>query len=61
MIRTLKWISEDYDAPPLWITENGSSWIEQPGEDGVVHDQKRTPKDSYHWHKDLIARNAIED
>ncbi|WP_300681546.1 GH1 family beta-glucosidase [Nocardioides sp.] len=27
--------------PPLMVTECGSSWIERPGEDGVVHDTAR--------------------
>ncbi|GIG54454.1 GH1 family beta-glucosidase [Demequina activiva] len=114
MVALLHRITDDYDAPPLWITENGSSWFEEPGEDGVVHDdrriayldqhvravkraldegidlrgyfvwslmdnfewaygessrfglihvdydtQVRTPKDSFHWFKDVIARAGL--
>ncbi len=114
MIAALRMIAAYDNAPPLWITENGSSWVEEPGPDGVVHDakriayledhvrairaaidegldlrgyfvwslmdnfewaygessrfglihvdyetQRRTPKDSFYWLKDAIARNGL--
>jgi beta-glucosidase len=34
-------ISEDYDRPPIEITENGCSYGDGPGPDGVVRDTRR--------------------
>jgi len=34
-------ISEDYDRPPIEITENGCSYADGPGPDGVVRDTRR--------------------
>jgi len=41
MVEVLRMVCEGYDAPPLWVTENGSSWVDEPGTDGVFHDEER--------------------
>ncbi|MDR1799527.1 MAG: family 1 glycosylhydrolase, partial [Bifidobacteriaceae bacterium] len=41
LVWTLKWLTENYDLPPIWITENGSAWDDQVGPDGAVHDPDR--------------------
>lgn len=39
--------------PPIVITESGSSWVEAPGSDGLVHDQARG--DYLQAHVDAVA------
>jgi beta-glucosidase len=34
-------VSHDYDAPPLWITENGAAYDDQVSPDKTVHDPER--------------------
>ena len=34
-------LSRDYQAPPLWITENGAAYHDRPDSDGAVHDPDR--------------------
>jgi beta-glucosidase len=105
-----------YNVPKIYITENGVSYLDAPGDDGRVRDvrridylrehlnacqraitagvplagyfqwslmdnfewgfgyaqrfgtvyvdyetQQRTPKDSFFWYRDVIARNGIEE
>ena len=35
-------VSRDYDAPPLYVTENGAAFVDTPAADGAVHDPERT-------------------
>lgn len=37
----LDWVRKEYKNPPVYITENGVALEESPGEDGVVHDERR--------------------
>jgi beta-glucosidase len=41
LYRTLLRLQRDYRPPPVYITENGTSWPDQPGPDGAVHDLVR--------------------
>lgn len=34
-------VSREYDAPPLYITENGAAFHDVIGEDGLIHDTQR--------------------
>jgi beta-glucosidase len=38
--RILTWIAEEYDNPPIIVTENGAAYNDAPV-DGIVHDEKR--------------------
>jgi beta-glucosidase len=40
--RTLKRITNEYNLPPIYITENGACYNDLPAADGRVHDTKRT-------------------
>jgi beta-glucosidase len=115
LVWVLKWLTQTYDLPPVWLTENGSAWDDQVSADGAVHDpdrvayfdahfraaklaldqgvdlrgyfpwscmdnfewafgessrfgfvyvdyetQVRIPKDSFHFYKEVIARNGLE-
>ncbi len=51
-------ISRDYDRPVLEVTENGCSYADGPGPDGVVRDARRI--DFYRGYLRAVAR-AIED
>jgi len=35
-------LTKDYDAPALYVTENGSAWTDEPDADGYVADTERT-------------------
>ncbi|MDR2373476.1 MAG: beta-glucosidase [Bifidobacteriaceae bacterium] len=37
----LTWLTETYQMPPIWVTENGSAWDDTIAEDGAVHDSRR--------------------
>jgi beta-glucosidase len=39
--RTLLRVQHDYDPAAILVTENGTSWPDQPGPDGAVHDPIR--------------------
>jgi beta-glucosidase len=39
--RLLVRLSRDYPGLPMWITENGSAFEDQPDENGFVHDEDR--------------------
>lgn len=41
LTRLLVRIKKDYRAPPLWVTENGCAFKDEPGPDGKVHDAAR--------------------
>ena len=41
-------ISRDYDHPIIEITETGGVYLDAPGEDGLIHDQRRI--DFYRQH-----------
>jgi beta-glucosidase len=34
-------LTKDYDAPAIYVTENGSAWLDEPGDDGYVVDTER--------------------
>jgi beta-glucosidase len=34
-------LTKDYDAPAIYVTENGSAWLDAPGDDGYVVDTER--------------------
>ncbi|MDR1825734.1 MAG: beta-glucosidase [Bifidobacteriaceae bacterium] len=58
LVWTLKWLTETYDMPPIWITENGSAWDDQVGPDGAVHDPDRVKFLEAHFR---AARQAIDE
>ena len=41
LVAVLRMVADHYDAPPLWVTENGSSWFDEVDADGAVHDPQR--------------------
>lgn len=41
LYRTLLRLARDYATPAIYVTENGTSWPDQPGPDGAVHDLVR--------------------
>jgi beta-glucosidase len=52
-------VAHDYpNCPPLYVTENGIALDEEPGEDGLVHDEGRIDYLRTHLQ---VARQAIED
>jgi beta-glucosidase len=51
-------ITRDYGRPPIEITENGCSYADGPGPDGVIRDGRRI--DFYRGYLEALAR-AIED
>ncbi len=46
----------NYGIPKLYVTENGCSYADGPGEDGAVHDARRTEYLRQHF---LAAHRAI--
>lgn len=34
-------LTKDYDAPAIYVTENGSAWLDEPGDNGYVVDTER--------------------
>jgi beta-glucosidase len=51
-------LSRDYQAPPLWITENGAAYHDRPDSDGAVHDPERIAYLDGHFR---AAHRAIQD
>jgi len=39
--RLLRRLDDDYDVPPLYLTETGAAYAVSPGPDGAVHDPER--------------------
>lgn len=50
-------LHHEYQMPKLYVTENGCSFSDGPGEDGRVHDQRRTDYLARHF---AAAARAIE-
>jgi beta-glucosidase len=55
---TLMQVTRDYDRPVLEVTENGCSYADAPGPDGVIRDQRRI--DFFRGYLAAVHR-AIED
>jgi len=56
--RMLNRMNQDYDLPPLYITENGAAYKDEPTADGQIHDPRRLQYLKDHF---LQARLAIQD
>ena len=55
---TLQMVTRNYDAPPLYVTENGAAFDDVPADDGAVHDKERTAYLGEHF---AAAARAIKD
>ncbi len=51
-------LTKDYDAPAIYVTENGSAWPDEPAADGYVHDRERA--DYLLEHVDAMASAAAQ-
>ena len=56
--QAIKRASEDYGAPPIYITENGCAFATGPGADGRVHDVERIA--FYEEYVGQVGRAAME-
>ena len=58
LYKILKYVHENYDHPPLYVTENGAAFPDRVGSDGRVHDERRI-----HYLREHLARakRAMED
>ncbi len=54
----LRRVTDEYDAPPLYVTENGAAFVDEVTSDGEVHDTDRTAYLDAHFR---AARMAIDD
>jgi beta-glucosidase len=54
----LRRVADEYDAPPLYITENGAAFVDEVTADGEVHDADRVAYLDAHIR---AARQAIDD
>ena len=54
----LRRVTEEYEAPPLYITENGAAFVDDVTGDGHVHDAERVRYLDEHLR---AARQAIDD
>jgi beta-glucosidase len=54
----LRRIADEYDAPPLYITENGAAFVDELTADGQVHDPDRVAYLDAHVR---AAKQAIDD
>jgi beta-glucosidase len=51
-------LTKDYDAPAIYITENGSAWLDEPTSDGYVADTERA--DYLTSHIDAMASASAQ-
>jgi beta-glucosidase len=58
MLEVLRRLTDEYDAPPLYITENGAAFDDEVAPDGQVHDVDRVRFLDDHFG---AARQAIDD
>jgi len=56
--RLLNKINEEYDLPPIYITENGAAFIDEITPDGEIHDERRLDYVKNHL---IQTRLAIQD
>ena len=54
----LRRLADEYDAPPLYITENGAAFVDEVTSDGEVHDVERVEYLDAHIR---AAKQAIDD
>ncbi|QXG75566.1 beta-glucosidase [Modestobacter sp. L9-4] len=55
LVDVLGYVSTRYDAPPLYVTENGAAFDDVVSEDGAVHDPERTAYLDGHFRAALRA------
>jgi beta-glucosidase len=55
---TLRRLADEYDAPPLYVTENGAAYDDKVSPDGKVHDPERVSYLDAHFR---AAKQAIDD
>lgn len=55
---TLQMVTRDYDAPPLYVTENGAAFDDVLTTEGAVHDEQRVEFLKEHF---ASAARAIKD
>jgi beta-glucosidase len=58
LYRTLLRVQRTYQPPAMYVTENGTSWPDQPGPDGAIHDLLRIRYLARHT---AAVRQAIDD
>lgn len=58
LYRTLLRIQRDYQPAGIYVTENGTTWPDQLGPDGAIHDLYRI---RYHARHAAAVRQAIDD
>jgi len=58
LYRILKYVNENYEHPPLYVTENGAAFPDIVGSDGCVHDERRIHYLSEHLAR---VRRAVEE
>jgi beta-glucosidase len=54
----LRRVTDEYDAPPLYVTENGAAFVDEVTSDGEVHDPHRVAYLDAHFR---AAKQAIDD
>ena len=54
----LRRLTDEYDAPPLYVTENGAAFVDEVTSDGEVHDPDRVAYLDAHFR---AAKQAIDD
>ncbi len=59
--RLLIKINQDYRLPPLYITENGAAFKDEPGRDGKIHDARRLEYIRQHLIQIRLAMRAGVD
>lgn len=58
LYRTLLRVQRDYRPPAMYVTENGTSWPDEPGPDGAIHDLLRIRYLARHA---AAIRQALDD